>query len=76
MEDPEKVQSKILELNATTPGKSWVPYVGYHALTSVEFVVAGAQFKPNAGVVVKAFMNTVTYEIRVFPYTIFERKSA
>lgn len=72
MEDPQKVQAKLIELQTKT-GHVWTTSDGYHALTSVSFNTSGAVFNPSKGVVVKVFLDTYTKEIKLFPFGMFER---
>ena len=79
MENPLKIQAKIAQLNAlsTPPGKpvvnEWVAFMGYSAVTMASLVQGGTPiFNPSGGIAVKAFMNMVTGEIKLFNAYMFE----
>jgi hypothetical protein len=79
MENPLKVQAKIVELNAasTTLGHpavyEWIAFQGYSALTYASLETPQPpRFNPTVGIVVKTFMNTRTGEIKTFNAYIFE----
>lgn len=73
-EDPQKIQDKIRELNASTPGQFWITVQENHALTKVDFRNGKVVFFPSSGVIIKIFFNRSTGEIRIFPAKMFEQK--
>ena len=79
MVNPIKIQGKIAELNAlsTPPGhptvNEWVAFDGYSALTYASYGTDYIpQFNPTIGIVVKAFINWRTGEIKIFNARLFE----
>lgn len=73
-EDPQKIQRKIEELNASTPGMFWGVVKGNHALTGMVVDPKGtATFLPTRGIPLKAFFNKSTGEIKIFPARMFEK---
>jgi len=74
-EDSQRIQRKIDELSVSTPGQQWVALEGNVALMTAEVgTPTGATFNPARGLILKAFWNRQTGEIRVFPYTMFEQQ--
>jgi len=74
-QDQVKIDAKIQELKTLTT-HDWIAVEGYHALTSVQInsvsSSTSANFNPGSGIPVKAFIDTITGEIKVFPYKLFE----
>jgi hypothetical protein len=72
VEDPVKVNNQVGLLNRLTPGQTWVPLIGFNALTTCYFSTTGQlMFNPNYGFPVKAFLNQVTGEVRMFNAKLF-----
>ncbi len=65
--------AQIIEsLNALTPGQIWIALDGTQALTTVVNNGSGnISFNPASGIIVKAFLNQNTGEIKLFPAKIF-----
>ena len=75
MEDPKKIQLKIKELEKVNDG-TWVSIDGNYALTVVtgNFTTGeGIIFKPTSGLIMKAFFNRATGEIKIFDFKLFEQ---
>lgn len=73
-ESPSKVQAKVIALNKVAPTgqKKWAALDGFNALTTVNFTVTGqANFNPGHGYPVKAFVNNVTGEIKLYSAYLF-----
>ena len=83
MEDVEKVQKLLNELNAKEAplhglggafAGPWVHIQGYFAITGFDFKEGGNIFNPSFGVPVKVFMNNKTGEIKIYSAFLFEKK--
>ncbi len=79
MENPLKIQAKIMQLNAlsTPAGKpivnEWIAFAGYSAVTYAALASNRLpQFNPTMGIIVKTFMNMITGEIKLFNAYLFE----
>jgi hypothetical protein len=79
MENPQKVQLKINELNAKEPRDAlgriipqWAAIQGYFALTGFNYNNGSPIFNANFGVPVKIFQNSKTGEIKIYGSNIFE----
>jgi hypothetical protein len=65
-ENRQRVLTKIASLNASDGG-NWVELQGFNALTTVFYQANGSVvFNPNYGFPIKAFLNQVSGEIKVF----------
>lgn len=84
MEDPQKVAKKIVDLNNASWRESgsppmarapqvWQEFTGYNALTKFDFNNGAPIFHPSVGIPLKAFLNIVTGEVKLFVASIFER---
>lgn len=74
MEDLQKIQNKINELNGF--GGTWIAADGTNALIKVQGdfrTNANVVFMPASGIPVKVFLNTLNGEIKMFPAILFER---
>jgi hypothetical protein len=73
MENPQKVQSKLRQLNAGLAQPQWTAGPGFHALTTFSFGTGAnpPTFNPSQGLPVKVFFNTSTGEYRLFTGTLF-----
>ena len=64
--DDEKIKKIVDKLKADS-GNDWIPLEGTQAITQVDMTNdANPVFMPASGIVIKAFMNTATGEIRTF----------
>jgi hypothetical protein len=71
--DEDKIKEKLANLKEET-GHVWLPLTDVSALTSVDISDPEMpRFKPGTGYPVKAFINTVTGEVRMFSTQIFKR---
>ena len=69
MKDNEtKIKNQLDELNKESGVDVWTTAQGFHAITAVTKEGDGFQFNPASGIIVKAFINKNTGEIRVFHY--------
>lgn len=67
-----KINDKLAELSKDT-GHTWLPLTDVTALTSVDISDPEApKFLPGTGYPVKAFVDTVTGEVRLFSTQIFQ----
>lgn len=77
MEDPKKVDQKILELNKLDKsGGDWVAGEGYVSLMFTEGDLRAKKniaMNPHKGYAVKLFVNTLNGEIKLFPAILFEK---
>lgn len=73
MEDSQKVQSKVKELNSGLSSSPWVPIDGYYSLLKTDLIPTGATFYGNQGLPLKTFLNRETGEVRMFPAKAFEQ---
>jgi hypothetical protein len=70
--DEKKIFQKLIELKQQS-GHDWLPLTDTSALTSVD--ISNPQqpsFMPGTGYPVKAFIDTVTGEVRLFSTQIFQ----
>ena len=76
MESKEKVNRKLIELNSREEGKPWMPGEGLHALTKFNFKQPDGsdvpEFTGNTGLPVKAFVHSITGEIKLFAAVLFK----
>jgi len=75
MENTEKIQEKLDELNADEEGAPWIEIQGYFSMLKTELNNSKATFHANSGLVVKGFLNTRIGEIRIFPANAFEKNN-
>lgn len=74
MESPQKIQQQIRWMNLTFGG-NWQQIPGYLGLVNAGVFnkyANTANFNLNSGYTVKAFMNTLTGEVKFFPASLFE----
>lgn len=71
--DPQRVQNKLNELNATgQPGSPfWIVAEGLRALTSMTYENGVVAFNPNNGIPLKVFVNTLSGELKLFDARLF-----
>lgn len=67
-EDPKKIQKILDELNRDLPKPVWEDAIGYHSLTTITFSNGGINFDLSSGIIVKAFVNNDTGELRTYYY--------
>lgn len=65
-DDPELIQKKLTELNASSPKGRWFAADGLHAVTRFERKGASPMFIPGSGIPLKVFFNDTTGEVKTF----------
>lgn len=74
MEDPQKVQDKIIELNKNSKVGKWLAVEGYQALIDVRWKDGDEiTFNLDQGYTLKVFVNNVTGEVKMFAAELFRR---
>lgn len=72
-----KIDNQIEALNVSTMklGQRWERIPAEYALTKVKIKDTGeAIFSPSSGIPLLVFMNTETFELRIFPAKFFEEE--
>lgn len=74
MENPEKVERKLAELNRNMITRPWFAAEGFHALNTFKFgaVGQGPTFKSDEGIPIKVFVNKVTGEFKIYSAYLFK----
>ena len=73
MENVQKVQRIVNELNKGLPSRPWVAVPGFNVMTAISFHNGGASptFDANTGYPVKVFVNNLTGEVKTYSVYMF-----
>lgn len=66
MEDSKKIDAIIVNLKKETGSDAWKVAEGYHSLGAVDVGLTGVTFNLDKGLIVKAFVNEDTGEVRTY----------
>lgn len=76
--DSTKIDKTLETLNQGDTAKPWIAVDGYNAVTQVSIDTDPPTFFADSGIMIKAFVNRNTGELRFYPLLIFklEEKAA
>jgi len=66
VEEQSKIDDVLKELNGGKVTGDWIAVPNNHALTLVDFNGKAANFRPDAGIPLKVFVNVKTGEIKTY----------